>query len=177
MKTIGAVMLFLAAAALARADEPGFWQKLTPEERRAAGLEQLTPEQQRALDALAARYAADATTQTAAQTREAVREEVRTEVRREVAAEQKTKAAARAGLPADADRTVIRTRITGKTNGWTGQTVFHLANGQVWAQTDSKDSFWMPTAENPEVELRPGSFGWKLFLPERNAWVRVRRVQ
>ncbi len=172
------VVFFAVVAGVARAADPGFWQKLTPEERRAAGLEQLTPEQQTALDALAARYAADATKQAAVQTREAVREEIRTEVRREVAAEEKTKAVARAGLPAPVDQTAIRTRITGKSNGWSGQTVFRLENGQVWVQTDSKDSFWMPAAENPDVELRPTALGgWKLYLTGRKAWVQVRRVK
>ncbi len=159
---------------VAPAAEPGFWQQLTPEERRAAGLEQLTPAQQQALDALAERFAAMA----AREVRTQVREEVRSQVRREAAAEEKTKAVARAGLPAEADRSVIRTRIAGRSNGWSGRTVFRLANGQVWVQTDSSDSFWMPSAENPEVELRPASLGgWKLFLTDRNIWVRVRRVQ
>ena len=173
MRTIGALVIFLAAAATTPAAAPGFWQRLTPAERRAAGVEQLTPAQQQALDSLAEQYAGDA----ARQVRAEARQEVREEVRRELTAETTTKAAARAGLPAEDDRAVIRTRITGKTNGWSGSTTFRLENGQVWVQTDHRDSYWMQTAENPEVELRPASLGgWKLFLTGRNAWVRVRRV-
>jgi hypothetical protein len=48
---LGMLMTTVGAA------ETGFWGQLTPEERRAAGVEQLTPEQQAALDALAGRYA------------------------------------------------------------------------------------------------------------------------
>ena len=155
---------------VAAAAETSFWRQLTPEERRAAGLEQLTPEQQAALDTLASRYAQASSQQ--------VREEVRAEVKREVAAEQKTKAVARAGLSTADNTTIVHTRIVGPSNGWSGTTIFRLENGQVWVQTDSTDRFWMQTVESPEIELRPASLGgWKLFLAGRNVWVHVRRVR
>jgi hypothetical protein len=166
MRTINAAVIFLAIVVAAPAAAPGFWQQLTPGQRRAAGVEQLTPEQQQVLDSLAELYAGNA----ARQVREQARQEVRDEVRRELTAENKTKAAD--------DRAVIRTRIAGKTDGWSGATVFRLENGQVWVQTDRGDSYWMPTAENPEVELRPASLGgWKLFFTGQDTWVRVRRVR
>ena len=48
--------LFCLLAVTAWADTPSFWSQLTPEERKAAGVDQLTPEQQAALDQLAQRY-------------------------------------------------------------------------------------------------------------------------
>ena len=49
MKKISLAWLLLAMAMTTTgAAEAGFWRQLTPEERRAAGVEQLTPEQQAA---------------------------------------------------------------------------------------------------------------------------------
>jgi hypothetical protein len=48
--------LFCLVSIAAWADVPSFWSQLTPEERKAAGVDQLTPEQQAALDQLAQRY-------------------------------------------------------------------------------------------------------------------------
>ena len=45
MKTISALLLaFATAVAGLSAAEAGFWQRLTPEERKAAGVDQLTPD-------------------------------------------------------------------------------------------------------------------------------------
>ena len=54
------------------------------------------------------------------------------------------------GRPAPSDEVVVRSRIVGKFNGWSGSTVFHLENGQ----TDRTDRYWTPTVENPEAGLR-----------------------
>jgi hypothetical protein len=57
--------LFCVLVVTAWADAPSFWSQLTPDERKAAGVDQLTPEQQAALDQLAQRF-----------TREGARKEV-----------------------------------------------------------------------------------------------------
>jgi hypothetical protein len=173
----------LAGAAVARA---GFWEQLTPAERRAAGLDHLTPEQQAALNRLAERFLHPGTGPVSDQTREAIREEakqevreqVRAEVRQELRAEEGKKAAAQAGLPAEESQTVIRTRIAGEFHGWSGATVFRLANGQVWVQSNGIDRYWAPTMQNPEVEIRSSKLGgWKLYLTDKGVWVRVHRLQ
>ena len=176
MKKINLAWLLLAMSmATAGAAEAGFWRQLTPEERRAAGVEQLTPEQQAALDALAARYAREGARQVREQVKQEVREEaraearaqvtpeVREEVRRELKAGEKAHEEARLGLPAEDKDAVVTSRILGRFNGWSGDTVFQLENGQTWVQANGSDSLWLPTMENPEVEIRSAKLGgWKL---------------
>jgi hypothetical protein len=191
MKKISLAWLVLAMAmTTAGAAEAGFWRQLTPEERRAAGVEQLTPEQQAALDALAARYAREGARQVREQVKQEVREEaraearaqvtpeVREEVRRELKAGERAHEEARLGLPAEEKDAVITSRILGRFNGWSGDTVFPLANGQTWVQANGSDSLWLPTMENPEVEIRSAKLGgWKLYLKGKGFWLRVRRVK
>jgi len=191
MKKINLAWLLLAMSmATAGAAEAGFWRQLTPEERRAAGVEQLTPEQQAALDALAARYAREGARQVREQVKQEVREEaraearaqvtpeVREEVRRELKAGEKTHEEARLGLPAEDKDAVVTSRILGRFNGWSGDTVFQLENGQTWVQANGSDSLWLPTMENPEVEIRSAKLGgWKLYLKDKGFWLRVRRVK
>jgi hypothetical protein len=191
MKKINLAWLLLAMSmATAGAAEAGFWRQLTPEERRAAGVEQLTPEQQAALDALAARYAREGARQVREQVKQEVREEaraearaqvtpeVREEVRRELNAGEKAHEEARLGLPAEDKDAVVTSRILGRFNGWSGDTVFQLENGQTWVQANGSDSLWLPTMENPEVEIRSAKLGgWKLYLKDKGFWLRVRRVK
>jgi hypothetical protein len=191
MKKINLAWLLLAMSmATAGAAEAGFWRQLTPEERRAAGVEQLTPEQQAVLDALAARYAREGARQVREQVKQEVREEaraearaqvtpeVREEVRRELKAGEKAHEEARLGLPAEDKDAVVTSRILGRFNGWSGDTVFQLENGQTWVQANGSDSLWLPTMENPEVEIRSAKLGgWKLYLKDKGFWLRVRRVK
>lgn len=191
MKKINLAWLLLAMSmATAGAAEAGFWRQLTPEERRAAGVEQLTPEQQAALDALAARYAREGARQVREQVKQEVRAEaraearaqvtpeVREEVRRELKAGEKAHEEARLGLPAEDKDAVVTSRILGRFNGWSGDTVFQLENGQTWVQANGSDSLWLPTMENPEVEIRSAKLGgWKLYLKDKGFWLRVRRVK
>lgn len=154
--------------ALAAADD--FWRQLTPEERREAGVESLTPEQRAALDRYAARFAAAGAHRAA--------EAARTETRATVAQELEQQQTARLGLdkpenPAE----VVRTRIAGTFSGWSGHTLFQLENGQTWMQSDKAEDYWVPARPGPEVELRHSAIGgWKLTLVENGRWVRVKRV-
>jgi hypothetical protein len=171
------------------AAEAGFWQQLAPEERRAAGLDQLTPEQQAALDQLAGRYAREGARQVREQAKQEaraevkqemraeVKKEVRDEVKQEMKAEERRQEVATAGLPLEDKEMVIHSRIAGQFNGWSGATVFRLENGQTWVQSNKSDTMWLPTMENPMVEVRPSKLGgWKLYLLDNGLWVRVRRV-
>ena len=171
------------------AAEAGFWQQLAPEERRAAGLDQLTPEQQAALDQLAGRYAREGARQVREQAKQEaraevkqemkaeVKQEVREEAKQEMKAEERRQEVATAGLPLEDKEMVIHSRIAGQFNGWSGATVFRLENGQTWVQSNKSDTMWLPTMENPAVEIRPSKLGgWKLYLLENGLWLRVRRV-
>lgn len=161
MRKIFVVTVALGLAGAAAAAE-NFWQRLTPAERAAAGIAELTPQQQAALDQLAQRFA---------------REDAQQAVAR-VQAEVKQKKADNAGLAVREDDEPVRTRIAGEFRGWEGRTNFHLENGQVWQQDDRAEKFWFNATQNPEIELRPSKLGgWKLYVLPADRWVRVRRVR
>jgi hypothetical protein len=168
MKRLAILGLFLACGGLALGAD-NFWQQLTPEERRDAGVDQLSPEQRAALDRLAERFASEGA-------RKAV-DVAKTETRAKVEKEMKKRDEARVGLATPKEAVeLIETRIVGTFNGWSGQTVFHLENGQTWMQSDKSDLYWLPTQPGPEVEIRHSSLGgWKLSL-SNGRWVRVKRV-
>ncbi|HVU16543.1 MAG TPA: hypothetical protein VHD32_06445 [Candidatus Didemnitutus sp.] len=196
-------VLFCVLAATAWADTPSFWSQLTPEERKAAGIDQLTPEQQAALDRLVQKSSQEGTrheveaakAQAQAETAAAVekaREEARVEAKKEAAVaakkareeakaeakeEARKKKAAGAGLVVREDDEVIHTRILGRFKGWDGHTVFHLENGQVWEQS-SPDIKYFPHLVDPEVALEPHSWaGWRLVIVSEGLWCKVKRVQ
>lgn len=151
------------------ADE--FWQQLTPAERAAAGLDQLTPEQRALLDQLAARFARTGINQAV----KTAKEVVRTEAAR---AEQEKKKASIGLAPREEDETeVLRTHIVGDFHGWEGNTLFHLENNQVWQQTTTEIRYF-PKLVDMEVEIRPSRFGgWKMTLLKEGLWVRVKRIR
>jgi|SRR5688572_18546577 len=186
-------LLFLACCgwlALAGRAAESFVQQLTPEERRAAGLDALTPAQQAALDALAARYATEGARATEARVREETKVEVvkareeakvevvkaREEAKVQAEAEAKQREAAKVGLEEKEDARVVSSRIAGTFRGWGGRTLFNLENGQQWVQTDS-DVYVLQAQPGPEVKIVPSSLGgWKLHLQPNGRWVRVRRI-
>ncbi len=70
----------------------------------------------------------------------------------------------------------IRSRIEGSFEGWSGNTVFRLENGQVWRQ--SGPGTFHHRAENPAVVIRRAMLGSYLLRVEgKNTTVRVRRVE
>jgi hypothetical protein len=174
MKPVRAAVLFVVLGLpLWAADD--FWQHLTPDERKAAGFDQLSAEQRALIDRLARRFAETQANQAIPVVVEKAREEGRAEARA-AALEQKK---ATIGLaPREDDETeVIRTRISGDFRGWTGSTRFTLANDQVWQQDQSESRFF-PLMVDPEVEIRPSRLGgWKMTLLKEGLWIRVKRVR
>jgi hypothetical protein len=147
-----------------------FYGNLTPAQRSAAGIADLTPEQQAALSALADRWAAEKAEPAVA----AASARAAAEVRAKVAEEERRQLGLERPPPAD---TVIRSRLAGPFRGWGKGTVFRLENGQSWVVTDN-DLRAFPRRDNPEVEIRPGGFGtWKLAILPEGLWVRVKRVE
>lgn len=179
--------LFMLGGTLALAADK-FWAQLTPEERAAAGLAQLSEPQQAALDALAERYAragarheveavqAEAKKEATEAVRQA-RAAAKLEAQAQAKAENHRQRLANAGLAARDDDEVIRTRISGDFRGWKGNTVFQLENGQTWQQIDKESRFFSKMV-NPEVELVPSRLtGWKMILVSEGLWIRVKRVR
>jgi len=95
------------AGAGTKKDFPGIEKLMTAEEFSRAGLDKLTPEQVRALNAWLVRYTAG-----------------------EAYVVQTTSHEVQAAFP----EFRIEARIVPPFTGWTGQTLFRLDNGQVWQQ-------------------------------------------
>ena len=187
------VLGLLGGLAVAGRAAESFVRQLTPAERHAAGLDQLTPDQQAALDQLAERFAKEGARVTEERVREEAKVEVakaheetkaevakvREETKVQVETETKKQQAAKVGLAEPkAGPEVVSSKIKGRFEGWGGRTLFVLENGQQWVQADQYDYYVAPPHEGQEVEIRHSSIGgWKLFLmPGGGRWVRVRRV-
>jgi hypothetical protein len=176
-------LLLLSILLLRTATAADFWTQLTPAERAAAGIEQLTPAQQATLDQLAARYAKEGARQAVEVVKAEARQETvaavqqaRQQAKEEAQGESRQRKIANAGLAARDDDEAIRTRIVGDFRGWTGNTVFRLENGQSWQQADKENRFF-PKQTNPEVELIPSAWaGWKLKIVSEGLWVKVKRL-
>ncbi len=70
----------------------------------------------------------------------------------------------------------IRTRIEGNFDGWNGETVFRLTNGQVWKQVDDKT--FVISEKEPEVSIQKGMFGaYYLSIEGYGARCKVKRVK
>lgn len=153
--------LTLAVAAWA---EGSFTTTLTPEERRAAGLEKLAPAEIAQLQALIERYKSGQVT--------AIREEAEAKVAsaeakvREVeAAKDKTQPGwlkalvtlQRAGEKPEVQE-VFETRLATEFRGWRENTVFTLENGQQW-RVDGTEPYVTPPQPAPRVRIKPGMLG------------------
>ena len=72
---------------------------------------------------------------------------------------------------------VIRSRLVGFSEGWSGGTRFRLENGQVWRQTDT-DRFYVGSVDQPEVIIKRGLFGtYFLRFKGWNSACKVERVE
>jgi hypothetical protein len=143
--------LLLAPAVTAEAP-PDVRELMTPEEFDATGLERLSPSELEALSRWLLRYTARQTSELR-QHSEFVEEEVRR-----------------------FEEKGIQTRIVGEFNGWHGDTLFRLENGQVWKQR--LPGQWRYRANAPEVELRKNFMGyWMLRVLAADRAVGVTRVE
>jgi hypothetical protein len=73
---------------------------------------------------------------------------------------------------------VIKSTIIGTFNGWKKEgTLFKLANGMVWQQSE-QDNFYMKPVENPEVTVKKGFMNsWSLSVVGYNKKVSVKRIK
>jgi len=77
----------------------------------------------------------------------------------------------------DKDRTTITSKLVGTFDGWDGQSVFELENGQIWAQA-SKSKWHTREVEEPVAVIEPGMFGtWRLHIEGFEKDCRVKRIQ
>ncbi|HEU5399303.1 MAG TPA: hypothetical protein VFV77_08465 [Gammaproteobacteria bacterium] len=76
--------------------------------------------------------------------------------------------------PAAPEPTEIETRILGAFNGWSGNTVFRLENGQVWRQAEPGE--FDVKLQDPAVVIKKLAFGYLLSIPGQSDTVFVRRI-
>lgn len=148
-----------AAGAHAQSDFSTLEERMTGEEFRDAGLDKLSDEELANLNAwLKENLNVEATADL--ETRQQIRREVEEEVRREQ----------------EGERTEIVTTVPGHFTGWTGNTVFELANGQVWRQVSGGS--YRVSMDDPTVVVYPAAFGaWRLRLEDTGPSIGVERVK
>jgi hypothetical protein len=73
---------------------------------------------------------------------------------------------------------LIKSTIVGTFDGWKKEgTLFKLANGMVWQQSEQA-SFYMKPVENPEVTVKKGFMNsWSLSVVGYNKKVSVKRIK
>lgn len=170
-------VLFLALGTVGLA-QSRFSERLTPAERKSAGLDQLTAEQLAALEGLIQRDHERGEQVAREKIREEVKAAVKEEVRAEVKAEVKKQTRAEMRKEVEEQRsaeTRILSRIQGRFDGWDGTTTFKLENGQVWKQTDTSMMYVKPV-DSPAVLIELVYGGWRLYH-STGGWVKVVRIK
>ena len=80
-------------------------------------------------------------------------------------------------LPGSDMPDLIVSKISGTFKGWSGNTTFHLDNGQVWQQAEPSTLAGV-SLESPEVQIKAGMIsGWYLKVEGYNKQVNVRRIR
>jgi hypothetical protein len=154
-------LLLVSFSALAQSAYVDIEKRLTPEQRRATGLDTLSTEQLALLNALLRESDA----------------KPGAEVRAEATSDPPVTAQTRAdrdfiGL-SDAP---IRSRVKGEVSGWEPGYVFELENGQQWKVLKGKMTLSKPLS-SPEILVVPGIAGrWFLQVGEDIPKARVYRI-
>jgi len=135
-------------------------EQMTGKEFDAAGLEKLSPQELAELNAWIRKHSLATLATTPAKT-----------------ATVDTAASKEKDSDKDEERTTVTSKLIGTFNGWDGQTVFKLENGQIWAQKGKK-KFHSEDIENPAITIEPGMFGvWRLHVEGVDEDCRVLRIQ
>jgi hypothetical protein len=155
-----ALALVLPAQAYAQGFVP-LEQRLSAEQLRATGLDQLTPDQLSLLNALL-------------RDEQAVQAQaVRTELEQEQAARGSSR------RDRDRDREPIVSKIVGEFQGWRSGTRFELGNGQTWRVIDTPE-YYVPKSKwisSPAVAITPGLIGgWYLQVEGQAPRAKVQKL-
>lgn len=174
MKTpSGFFVLLLGWAVVAPAQER-FTDRLSAGEKKAVGLDLLSPEQVAALNALVLRDRQQGAVQVREQAKAELREEVKAQVKAEVKEQAKAEARTEQQQAREAETRVL-SRILGKYSGWDGTTQFKLENGQIWRQAEP-GVFYTKPVDSPAVLIEKVYGGWRLY-DQNGGWVRVVRIK
>ena len=167
------LVLLLGCAILAPAQER-FTDRLSAEEKKAVGLELLTPEQVATLNALVQRERQQGAVQAREQAKAELREEVKAQVKAEVKEQAKAEIRTEQQQARESESRVL-SRILGKYSGWEGTTQFKLENGQIWRQSEP-GVFYTKPVDSPAVLIEKVYGGWRLY-DQNGGWVRVVRIK
>lgn len=152
MKALLCTILLLSSPVLMAEDAstfPGIEALMTPQEYRAAGLEKLTAAERKALNSFLIRYTAEESL-VMLNTDEDVKQAV---VEQEIVS-------------------VIEAPF----NGWWGDTIFRLQNGQVWQQRTGGNYPYRGT--RPEIRITKNFLGfYRMELVENGKVVGVKRLK
>jgi hypothetical protein len=69
----------------------------------------------------------------------------------------------------------IESRIDGEFDGWDGDTIFKLQNGQIWQQTDFRICIHL--AISPKVTIYKVAGGWKMMVEGVRDTISVKRIE
>ena len=153
MRLAFALVLVLCLAGFVSAEQfSSLEERMSQSEFHAAGLDKLSPDELKALDAwLLAHYA----TQT----------------------KYVTQSGTPLFYPKDSEREKFDAHIVGHFQGWYGQTVFKLDNSQEWTQDESGSRECGPI-DNPNVTVKPMMMGsWLMYIRGCSDSVRVKRTK
>jgi hypothetical protein len=134
-----------ASAQTASPPIPGVEELMTAAEFRASGLSKLTPAELTALNAWLSRFARAVT-------------------------EVSNGAPAAAEAPA-----VVESRIDGEFQGWDGETIFRLQNGQIWQQ--STYAYKYSYKYSPKVVIYRSGAGYRMQVEGVDGTIGVRRLR
>lgn len=147
------VGVFLGLAAIASAvpsaaqDAPALEQLLTKDEQAKLGTSSMSPEKRDAMRGVLIRMF-----------------------------RQGYRAAQGADRPAGATGTgVVETQVDGEFNGWEGETVVKLMNGQIWQQTEYHYEYHY--AYMPKVLVYPSGGGYKMKVDGTSQAIGVQRLR
>ena len=194
-----AALTVLLVSVPAKAQNPdGLLEAMTRQEREAAGLNKLSAEEQRYLEAwLRQRLAVEGSTQlsnptpspmvaspddeqsveaTGSDTSDAAAMEA--EIERRVAIEVEA-AISKAKEDEAAEEAALNepfeAEIVGPFNGWSGKTVFTLSNGQVWRQRSGSN--YRHTAKGQTVEVKKNFMGlWTMRVKSSGRTIGIYRI-
>lgn len=170
MKTLPGLFVLLFGWATVAGAQERFTDRLSAEEKKAVGLDLLSPEQVAALNAFVQRDRQ----QGSGQVREQAKAELREEVKAQVKAEAKAEVQKEQQQSRESESRVL-SRILGKFSGWDGATQFKLENGQIWRQAEPAVYYTKPV-ERPAVLIEKVYGGWRLY-DQNGGWVRVVRIK
>src|SRR6476646_5958834 len=84
---------------------------------------------------------------------------------------QQTQPSAKIGTP----NAVVETQLEGEFHGWDGDTVFKMANGQIWQQ--SSYAYTYHYVYRPDVLIYPSAGGYKMKVEGVDDTISVRRLK